>query len=78
MFSGRCLHADNAFAASGDFQEDILSITAVHPMRWDAVYELMKKSDGSEERLHGMVDQGLLLRIHFNQNDYYLRKFKQS
>jgi wyosine [tRNA(Phe)-imidazoG37] synthetase (radical SAM superfamily) len=68
----------NAFAASGNFQEDILSITAVHPMRWDAVYELMRKSNGSEERLYEMIDKGLLLKIHFNQSDYLLRKFNQK
>jgi wyosine [tRNA(Phe)-imidazoG37] synthetase (radical SAM superfamily) len=65
----------NAFASSGNFQEDILSITAVHPMRWEAVAELMKKSNASEKDLHDLLEEGILKKILFNQHDYYLRKF---
>lgn len=32
----------NAFSSSGNLKEDILSITAVHPMREDAIEELLK------------------------------------
>jgi wyosine [tRNA(Phe)-imidazoG37] synthetase (radical SAM superfamily) len=34
----------NAFAFTGDVKEDLLSITAVHPMRKEAVAELLKKA----------------------------------
>jgi len=35
----------NAFAFTGNVEEDILSITAVHPMREDALRELLKKAN---------------------------------
>lgn len=65
----------NAFASSGNFKDDILSITAVHPMRRDAVYELMARSNATEENLISLIDNGLLMKIDFNHHDYFLRKF---
>ncbi|MDX9905233.1 MAG: radical SAM protein [Bacteroidales bacterium] len=65
----------NAFASGGNFQEDMLSITAVHPLRCDAVNLLMRKSKASEEELHGLVEKGLLIKVYFNHNEYYLPKF---
>ncbi len=38
----------NAFSATGDFRHDILSITAVHPMREDAVAELLAGRGGTK------------------------------
>jgi hypothetical protein len=34
----------NAFACAGNVQEDLLSITSVHPMREEAMAEFLKKS----------------------------------
>jgi len=68
----------NAFASSGNFTNDILSITAVHPMRKDAVMELMVKSNAREENLTSLIEGGLLMKINFNHEDYYLRKFSDQ
>jgi wyosine [tRNA(Phe)-imidazoG37] synthetase (radical SAM superfamily) len=65
----------NAFASSGNFEEDILSITAVHPMRKDAVEQLMAKSNAPAESLNQLVDNGLIKIVSFNNQEYYLRKF---
>jgi len=68
----------NAFASSGNFQEDILSITAVHPMRKEAVLQLMARSNATEENLSALINKGLLMKIDFNHEDYYLRKFSDA
>jgi wyosine [tRNA(Phe)-imidazoG37] synthetase (radical SAM superfamily) len=68
----------NAFASSGNFTDDLLSITAVHPMRKDAVLELMTKCGVNEESLNVLIDNGLIKTIHFNNQIYYLRKFGQG
>jgi len=65
----------NAFASSGNFTDDILSITAVHPMRKDAVKLLMAKSNASDENLNLLVSSGFLEKITYNKQDYFLRKF---
>lgn len=65
----------NAFASSGNFAEDLLSITAVHPMRKDAVMQLLEKSNAPLESLNQMIDNGLIKIVSFNNQEYYLRKF---
>ena len=68
----------NAFASSGNFTDDILSITAVHPMRKDAVMQLLNKSNSPMEILNQLVDNGLIKIVRFNNQDYYLRKFSMK
>jgi len=65
----------NAFASSGNFIDDILSITAVHPMRIDAVMELMSKSNATIESLDFLIEKGMIKNIKFNDQEYFLRKF---
>ncbi len=38
-------YESDAFAFSGNVEEDLLSITSVHPMRESAVSEFLKKAD---------------------------------
>ncbi len=68
----------NAFASSGNFTADILSITAVHPMRKDAVLALMAKTNETEEVLNGLLEQQLIQKLEFDNQDYYLRKFNKK
>lgn len=65
----------NAFASTGNFKDDILSITAVHPMRMDAVMELMVHSGATENNLKMLIDSGLINQIHFNNQDFFIRNF---
>jgi len=65
----------NAFASSGNFIDDILSITAVHPMRKDAVMVLLSKSNAKMESLNFLIEKGLIKNIIFNNQEYFLRKF---
>jgi wyosine [tRNA(Phe)-imidazoG37] synthetase (radical SAM superfamily) len=67
----------NAFASSGNFTDDILSITAVHPMRKDAVIELMAKANATPEILDKLISDGFIEKLGFNNQEYYLRKFSK-
>jgi wyosine [tRNA(Phe)-imidazoG37] synthetase (radical SAM superfamily) len=67
----------NAFASSGNFADDILSITAVHPMRKDAVIELMAKANATPEILDKLISDGFIEKLGFNNQEYYLRKFSK-
>lgn len=82
IFSYMCISAElltgyegNAFASSGNFTDDILSITAVHPMRKDAVMQLMAKSNATAESLDQLISSGLVEKISYNRQEYFLRKF---
>jgi wyosine [tRNA(Phe)-imidazoG37] synthetase (radical SAM superfamily) len=67
----------NAFSSTGNFREDILSITAVHPMREDAVLELLHKTVGNEDILSRLTEEKLLEKLQYSDHTYYLRKFKR-
>lgn len=67
----------NAFASTGNFREDLLSITAVHPMREDAVLELLKKSGGRHSMLTELIDNKLIEKTEYKNHNYYLRKFSR-
>ncbi|NPA37787.1 MAG: radical SAM protein [Chlorobi bacterium] len=68
----------NAFASTGNFRDDILSITAVHPLREDAVMELMKRSNGTEKELTEMIESKQIEKTEYNGEYFYLRKFKRN
>ncbi|BAL81519.1 radical SAM protein [Caldisericum exile] len=64
----------NEFASSGNLESDILSITAVHPMREEAALKLIKKDRGSFEVIERLIKKGLIKRIEYQGHRYYLRK----
>jgi wyosine [tRNA(Phe)-imidazoG37] synthetase (radical SAM superfamily) len=68
----------NAFAFTGNVEEDILSITAVHPMREDSVKELLGKAHAGQDIVDKLVSREKLKVTSFNGNKYYMRKFKTT
>jgi wyosine [tRNA(Phe)-imidazoG37] synthetase (radical SAM superfamily) len=64
-----------AFAASGDPGADLLSITAVHPMRESAVRDLLGRSGGEWEVVRRLVDQGLLRSVDYEGTRFFVRRF---
>lgn len=67
----------NRFSSTGDPREDLLSITAVHPMRDDAVEELLKNSGEGWELVEGLIGEDLIRKMDFGDHSYYLRKLKR-
>jgi wyosine [tRNA(Phe)-imidazoG37] synthetase (radical SAM superfamily) len=67
----------NAFAVSGNAESDILSITAVHPMREDALIELLKNDRADMGVVDQLIDDEKLLRLSFGGHNFYLRKLKK-
>ena len=63
----------DAFASTGNFTEDILAITAVHPMRKDAVLKLLAKTVSDWSVVQQLLDCGKLREIKYQGNYFYLR-----
>ncbi len=63
----------NAFASTGDLTEDILSITAVHPMREEAVRELLVKAGEPWSLIEGMLADQRLIQTIYQGHKFYLR-----
>ncbi|MBN2380283.1 radical SAM protein [candidate division WOR-3 bacterium] len=64
----------NAFAFTGNVEEDILSITSVHPMREDGVDDFLKRAGEQWDTIRELIDQGKLLQIEFEGRMFYVRK----
>jgi wyosine [tRNA(Phe)-imidazoG37] synthetase (radical SAM superfamily) len=64
----------NAFASTGNVEEDLMSITAVHPMREEAVMEFLKKADADWLVTEKLLHEGKLIEIPYEGNKYYMRK----
>jgi wyosine [tRNA(Phe)-imidazoG37] synthetase (radical SAM superfamily) len=67
----------DAFASTGNSIEDILSITAVHPMRKDAVDVLLEKNGDNWPVVEKMLENNLLAELIYEGHKFYLRKFKK-
>ncbi len=48
-------HESNTFVSTGNIEEDLLSITAVHPMREEAVREFLEKNNSKWSILENLV-----------------------
>jgi wyosine [tRNA(Phe)-imidazoG37] synthetase (radical SAM superfamily) len=64
----------NAFASTGNVEEDLLSITAVHPMREEAVKKLLKKANTEWQVVEKLLGENKLVALEYEGNTYYLRK----
>lgn len=63
----------DSFASTGNFTDDLLAITAVHPMRKDAVLALLGKTGENWDSVQLLLDQGKLREVEYQGNLFYLR-----
>ncbi len=64
----------NTFAFIGDVEEDLLSIMAVHPMRYEAVTEFLRKSNSGWRIIEKLLAADKLVELECEGNRYYMRK----
>lgn len=64
----------NAFAFTGNVEEDLLSITAVHPMRKEAVEEFLKKAGANWRVIEKFLEENKLVELEYEENKYYMRR----
>lgn len=62
------------FAYSGDIEQDLLSITAVHPMREEAVKEMLNKPNLDWEIIQNLLDSNKLKKVEFAGKSFYVRQ----
>jgi len=68
----------NAFAFTGEVEEDILSITSVHPMREEALRDFLKRAKSDWSAINRLIAQGKLVESEYEGHKFYIRKFKKS
>jgi len=64
----------NAFAFTGDVEEDLLSITAVHPMREEAVRDFLARAGADWPVVQGLIARGQLIEMEYAGIKFYMRK----
>jgi len=65
----------DAFASTGNIEEDLLSITSVHPMREKAVKELLLKTGNDWSSVQKLIDQGNIIESNYDGWKFYVRRF---
>ncbi len=68
----------NAFAFTGNVEKDLLAITAVHPMREDAVQEFLVKARADWSVVARLLNSGQLVKTEYNGSIFYTRKLFQG
>ena len=65
----------NAFGFTGNVEEDLLSITSVHPMRQDGVKEFLSKAKSDWEIVEKLIKENKLIEVKYKRKKFYIRKF---
>ncbi len=66
----------NAFAFTGNVEDDLLGITAVHPMREDAVKKLLEKANAGWDVVEKLLKAGKLIEIEYEGEKFYMRRLR--
>ncbi len=64
----------DAFAFSGNVTEDLLAITSVHPMRKEAVAQLLSKAGAGWEVVEKLTRDGTLVELTYEGHKFYMRR----
>lgn len=67
----------NAFAFTGNAEEDLLSITAVHPMREDAVSTFLTRAGANWAVVQRLVAEGEIVEAEHGGHTFYLRRLRR-
>jgi wyosine [tRNA(Phe)-imidazoG37] synthetase (radical SAM superfamily) len=65
----------DVFASTGDPVQELLSITAVHPMREDAVEAFLVKSGRDWKFVQNLIDAGYLVKTEYQGRMFFVRRF---
>lgn len=66
----------DSFSPTGDPIRDLLAITAVHPMREEAVRHFLTKADRDWRFMQELLNQGKIKEVYFAGNRFYVRTVK--
>lgn len=64
----------DTFSSAGDPRENLLGVTAVHPMRAQAVIELLDRAGASWAVVEELLRDGSLREVDYAGHKYYLRR----
>lgn len=66
------------FSGSGRTADDLLAITAVHPMRREAVEEFVARSGADWSVVSRLVEEGRLVQVDYRRETFLVRRFARA
>ena len=64
----------NEFSSTGNIEEDLLNITAVHPMKEPAVKELLQKHNSKWNVVDKLISNGKIVKLEYRGESFYMRR----
>ncbi len=68
----------NAFAFTGNVEEDLLGIMSVHPMRENAVKEFLEKANAGWDVVEKLLKENKIIETEYQGNKFYMRKLSSK
>ena len=68
----------NAFAFTGNVEEELLGIMSVHPMRENAVKEFLEKAKADWDVVEKLLKENKLIETEYQGNKFYMRKLSSK
>lgn len=63
---------------TGNAEEDILNISAVHPIREDTMAELLRKNQAGFDLVESLISEGKIKTVEFKGKNFFLRNIRSS
>jgi len=68
----------NTFAYMGNVEEELLSITSVHPMRKDGMEKFLQKANADWEVITGLIAEKKLIELEYHGKKFYMKKIEKK
>ncbi len=68
----------SSFSLSGNVEEDLLNIVAVHPMQEEAVRKFLAKAGADWSLIDALVVQDRIFATDYEGKRFYLRRVKKT
>lgn len=68
----------DAFAFTGDVEEDLLSITSVHPMREEGIIQFLTKANAGWGVIEELIRDHKLVEVTYENKKFYIRNFSMG
>lgn len=69
---------EGEFSSTGDLAADILAITAVHPMREDALRSMVDQAHGSWDMVESLIASYQLISVPYREERYFINRFRNN
>jgi wyosine [tRNA(Phe)-imidazoG37] synthetase (radical SAM superfamily) len=71
-------YESNTFSSTGNIEDDLLSITSVHPMRKEAITALLSKVKADWSVIDALVQKEHLHKIEYQDQTFYIKKWPKN